>query len=577
MNRTFIILISLFLVAHSQAQEQPRHEKKVFVSPEGRIFINKSLPVYLRMATSPDENSKSYLLRSEETTRYSNPMYFDTEGYNTFRSPSTVDTVTKQVVFPVQDIIFEVYCDSKPPVTVVNYGGSRTVKKDNKVFINGMVNLTLKATDVTSGVENIYYSIDKAPFAVYSGTLNLEAEKEYVIKYYAVDNVGNVESIKEIVVVIDKTKPKTSYEVTGDFFENVLSARSKIVLKSDDASGIGVENIYYKINDGPEKKYVSPIVAATLAQGEYKLLFYAKDKVDNVENENVFGFYIDKTPPVMVQEILGKSFFAGGKEYSSGRSQLKLTTFDNKAGVKEVYYSINNSEYVKYERPILLSNVSGNLAIKAYALDNVNNKTESIELGDKTTIPYVDLTGPGIKHGFSGPLFVFRDTAYISGKTKILLKAVDSESGLNRIEYAIGDNEAGIYNNAFSIENQGIYVVKVTGYDNVENTSSVDFNVIVDNTGPEIFSRFSVNSIGKKVLESNVIDEYPGHVVLFLSSTDEGVGFDQMFYSVNGTPEKKYAGLINYFPTKGNYHIKVRAIDKLGNETREDIKFAISD
>ena len=131
MKRTILLFFSVFFIAYAQSQEPLKHEKKVYVAPDGRIYINKSLPVYLRIATSPDENSKSYLLKSEVTTKYSNPMYFDVEGYNTFRSPSSVDTVTKQPVYPAQDIIFEVYADSKAPLTNVDFGGTKIFKKDN--------------------------------------------------------------------------------------------------------------------------------------------------------------------------------------------------------------------------------------------------------------------------------------------------------------------------------------------------------------------------------------------------------------------------------------------------------------
>ena len=577
MNRFILFLAAFLILPVLHAQERPGYEKKVYTAPDGKIYINKSLPIYLRFSTSPDDDAKTYLLRSEVTTKYSNPMYLDTEGYNTFRSPSAVDTVTKKVVYPLQDIIFEVYSDSRAPVTSIDYGGAKTYKKNDKLYVSGMVKLTLKSSDAMSGVENIYYSIDKAPYQAYTDILNLEQEKEYLIKYYAVDNVGNVEDLHELTIVIDKSAPKTGYEIKGDFYKNIISARSKIILKSEDGAGIGITGIYYSIDDGVEKQYVTPVTGSFLSQGEHKITFYAKDNVNNTEEVKVFEFYVDKTPPVIVQEILGKSFFSGGKEYSSGRSQLKLTTFDNKAGIKEVYYSLNNGEYQKYERPFFLSNVTGNLTVKAYALDNVNNKTESIESGDKTTLPYIDLTGPSVKYGFSGPVFVFRDTVYISARTRILLKATDSESGLERIEYAIDGDSVRIYQSEFSIEKQGVHNIYITGYDNVENTSSSQFVLHVDNTGPEIYSRFSIKPTGTKTMGDKIVEEYPSHVVLFLSSTDGVVGFDQMFYSVNGTQEKKYAGLINYFPKKGDYNVKVRAQDKLGNETQKDIEFIIDE
>jgi hypothetical protein len=66
--------------------------------------------------------------------------------------------------------------------------------------------------------------------------------------------------------------------------------------------------------------------------------------------------------------VLGKSFFSGGKEFSSGKSRLKLTSFDNKAGVKEVRYSVNNGEYQLYDSPVFLTQSAGNLIIKSYAV-----------------------------------------------------------------------------------------------------------------------------------------------------------------------------------------------------------------
>ncbi|NJK86306.1 MAG: hypothetical protein HC906_10375 [Bacteroidales bacterium] len=213
----------------------------------------------------------------------------------------------------------------------------------------------------------------------------------------------------------------------------------------------------------------------------------------------------------------------------------------------------------------------------AYSTDNVNNKTESIESGDKASIPYVDLTGPSVKHGFSGPLFTLRDTVYISEKTKILLKASDSESGLSKIVYSMDGQPEQEYQGEFSIAQSGTHQVSITGYDNVENTSHSDFYVVIDNTGPEIFSRFSINPTKTIDVDGVKMEEYPPHAVLFFSSTDMVVGFEKMYYSINGSPEKLYAGYINTFPQKGVYNVNVRALDKLGNETKQTVTFSIGD
>jgi len=572
------ISLLLVVISFSQfclfGQEQLKHEKRIYISPEGRMFIQKSLPIYVRMANSPAENAESYLLNSEVTKKYSNPMYLDTEGYNTIRSPWIVDTATLKPVYPREDIIFEIYADSKPPVTSIEYGEFSIYKTRETVFISTKGEITLKAADQMSGVENVYYSVNGGNFQVYNSPIVIDQEKEHLIKYYAADNVGNAETVQSVNIMLDKTSPITTMQIPQDKYENIISGKSQIILTAED-KGIGIKATYYKLDDGPVKEYISPIRAALLIQGDHKLTYYSADKVNNTEPENVYNFYVDKTPPTIVQEIIGKSFFAGGREYSSGRSQLKLTTFDNKAGVKEVFYSINNREYEKYEKPFFLSNVTGNLMVKAYALDNVNNKTETLEKGSKTSIPYVDLSGPAISYGFNGPTFVLRDTIYINNKTTVYIKANDTESGVSKIEYIVDDDEIKIFDAPFSMNEEGHHIIKITAYDNVDNTNISDFTVVLDKTGPELYSRFSILPGGKIDINGTILNSYPNHVVLFLSSTDNVVGFNEMYYSINDSPEKKYYGLIRDFTSEGRYTVKIRAQDKLGNETTEVIDFVI--
>ena len=100
---TTFILIFIFL-SHSFSQTQLKHEKKIYVSPQGKVYVNKTLPIYIKIASSPQANAPTYNLPSVTTSKYANPMYFDTEGRNTLRSPWAVDTVTKQTVNPKIEI-----------------------------------------------------------------------------------------------------------------------------------------------------------------------------------------------------------------------------------------------------------------------------------------------------------------------------------------------------------------------------------------------------------------------------------------------------------------------------------------
>ena len=554
------------------SQTQLNHEKKIWISPEGRIYINKELPVYIRLATSPDDEAESVLLKSEVTTQYSNPMYFDTEGYNTVRSPSCVDTVTKKTVYPQQDIIFEVYADSKSPNTKADFGGAYSFVKEGKTHCKGGLELKLKAKDEVSGVAAIYFSIDGQPFKEYTTPIAINEQKEYTIKYYAVDNVGNVEDVQSKIVVVDKTIPRTSLKIEGDSYNNIISGRSLIVLTGEDEYGL--ENTYYSIDEGDMKAYKYKINAKYLSQGEHKLHYYSVDEVKNEESMKEYAFYIDKTPPVIVEELVGNTMIINGREFSSGRTKLKLTTFDNKAGVKEIYYSINEGEYQLYKEPFYLSSASGNIRLKTYAVDNVNNKSSASGQTERSSIPYIDLTGPSVLYSFRGPSFVIEDTVFINKTTQVIISGRDSEAGFDKVEYNIDNRGTKVYEQPFSIEDEGVHKIVLTGYDKVENTSINILNLVVDNTGPEVYHQFSTPSLHENG-DSLKTKVYPKHIVLFLSSFDEMVGYDRMYYQINTLAERVYSGEIKNLAGGKDYNIKVRALDKLGNQTEEKISFSV--
>jgi hypothetical protein len=569
MIRFGICLILAVFSSGLLSQTIPSHKKKVYISPEGRLYIQKDLPIYLWLSISPDAKSEKYRLWSEVTKQYSNPMYLDTEGWNTVRSPWAVDTVTKSYIYPKRDIVFEVYADSKSPVTTIDYGDVKPFTIEGKMHIGSGANIQLTAVDALSGVEDIYLSIDGNDYKPYSGPIEINQEKEYRIKYYAVDNVGNVEPLHEIAVVLDRTAPVTKLEVQGDRYENILSNRSKIELTSDDV-GSGSRMIYYSIDEASEKIYAAPILAAYLSQDDHTITYYAVDKVGNKEQVQKFSFYVDKTPPTIIEEIMGKSFFTGGKEYSSGRTRLKLTSFDNKAGVKEVRYSINGGEYLLYDNPVFLTHSSGELLIKSFAIDNVNNRSSSQTANEKTNIPYIDLTGPDLGFSFKGPKFETRDTIFISKNTSIILKGSDSEAGLNHIEYNINGSNPVEYVSPISVPEEGYSTIDFTGFDNVDNTSTKSFGIKIDNTGPAISHTFGTSWLRKE----GGLTVYPSHTVLFLVATDAVVGFQRMVYSLNGGPQQEYIGIIKNLP-KGANEILVTAFDKLNNPTELKLNFII--
>ncbi len=200
---SFILFLNIVFLSILHAQEQLPSEKKVTYGKNGKLYINKDLGLYLWLSSSPDEQSKKIRLLSDSSDKYTNPMYLDTEGYNTIRSPSAVDTTSKQVVFPLQDIIFEVYSDGMAPVTKVYPKGTIIRTKKGATKYKGQVDIGLKAVDGISGIDKTYYSIDNNPYTQYVDMISINSAGEHVLKFYSTDNVGNREQPGKFKFIVE--------------------------------------------------------------------------------------------------------------------------------------------------------------------------------------------------------------------------------------------------------------------------------------------------------------------------------------------------------------------------------------
>jgi hypothetical protein len=221
----------------------------------------------------------------------------------------------------------------------------------------------------------------------------------------------------------------------------------------------------------------------------------------------------------------------------------------------------------------LLSSVSGSLVIKAYALDNVNNRTETTDEAQSAQLPYIDLTGPSMRYSFSGPIFKFSDTIFVNKSTKIHLRGSDDEAGLSQIQFNIDSAGMNTYQEPFSIEQEGVHTIHYSASDNVENTTMGYFTVVVDNTGPEVFPRFSTMPKSSQKATGDEKEIFPSFAALFIAATDQITGYERMTYSLNGSKEKLFTGFLNNF--NKNNQLTIKAFDKLGNITVYSMQFSV--
>ncbi len=266
---------------------------------------------------------------------------------------------------------------------------------------------------------------------------------------------------------------------------------------------------------------------------------------------------------------------SNGKEYSSGRARIKLTAIDNKAGIKEIHYSVNGELYQLYDGPFYLKGKAGKQEIKYFAVDKVGNKSFSVAGTESVSMPYLDLTGPDLNAEFIGNTFVTRDTLFINQNTRIKLSGFDKESGLLNISYNLDQQGEVTYKEPFSISEEGSHKISIYGYDQVNNSNKKELVVIVDNESPQINAEFGVFPIGKREIEGKKIDIYPNHLVVFLSAFDRQTGFDKMYFTLEGQQELPYNSPIQKFIKGKDYNLQIKALDKLGNLTEKSYYFGI--
>jgi hypothetical protein len=565
----FLLIASTLSLSQAYGQKQNVPEENMYVDSRDRVYVKASKGVYFFISDSPDP-SKAVPLKSEKTKELANPMLFDGHGKH---------YLIHEDLHEDKEVTFEVYADKYAPNSRLEFSAEVDYINQEEWFFSQSVEISQLAKDDLSGVKQAYISINGSPFAPATEAQKLEEEKTYVVTYYAVDQVGNVEAPKNRKITLDLSAPASDMTLEGDFTENTLSSSAKFILSSQDRLS-GLKAIHYRIDDGPEKVYSGAISAAYLSEGSHQLHYFAIDQAGNREEIKSFDFFVDRTAPLVNAEVLGDSFVSGKRKYSSSRTKMKITALDNRAGVKAIYFSINNEPFQLYEKPFYLPTNKGHLNIRAYAVDHVNNKGE-VDFksgGNSDGIVYMDLNGPDLNYNFNGPLFQMRDTVYISKNSKIRLEAQDQESGLKNISYRIDGGKEKIYKEPFSIAEEGKHTVEYYGYDNVNNLNKATFYFVIDNTGPEIFSRPSMRPIflSKIVEEQRQKQEvYAPHVSLFLSATDSTVGNERLLYSVNGGSFKPYTQAISGFSTGQTYHLQVKALDKLGNEAIQEITFHV--
>lgn len=239
---------------------------------------------------------------------------------------------------------------------------------------------------------------------------------------------------------------------------------------TDDVSG--VNSTYYKINEGLWERYEYPFVLST--SNYYTVYYYySVDLAGNVEDVKSGTCKVDGVPPVTTYHVDQGVII-----------MFYLIATDDMSGVYRTYIQIDGGAWQTYTGGIKLTTDSSHV-IKFYSVDYAGN----IEDIKQVTISPPDHSPPTLHLSVEKIIF---------NKWRFIVEAVDSDSGMDRIEFYVDDQLLG------NITGPGpLYVWNWTCPDSMSHSVQA---IAYDQAG-----NFAKSDIIYSISESLMYQQHTGH------------------------------------------------------------------
>ncbi len=278
----------------------------------------------------------------------------------------------------------------------------------------------------------------------------------------------------------------------------------------------------------------------------------------------------DTTAPETSAEVGGTQNADGA--YVGSATVTLAATDEGGSGVERIEYTLGGDDaWQPYTTPVVVDQV-GEHTVRYRAFDKAGNAAEEKSVDFTVVAPDTDDTDPpetsATVSGEQDP-----DGAYIDMAT-VTVTASDTGSGVNTIEYAVGDGAWTAYTAPVMVHEVGEHTVRYRATDkagNVAEEKSVDFTVVAappqDTTPPVTGATVD----GTK----NSAGAYVGSAKVTVSATDEGgSGVAGVEYSLDAGPYLAYTDPV-VVDRVGRHTVAYRASDQAGN-TSEPVTVSFS-
>lgn len=487
-----------------------------------------------------------------------------------------------------------VIVDDFPAASTLSISDPKHGNEVIEVFVSNSTSFSLtEAIDTGVGPSFTWWYVDD--IGSYSEILSFNFSSfgpgQYILHYGAEDLLGNNATTATLMVHVDDSPPTTELEIAspkfGDEEEGIINVTSttQFTLTGNDngAEGVGVDKIWWYINDPLNYSEDASFNLSSLNPGIYTLYYGAVDKLGNNDTDPAFiTIKIDSNAPKTDLEIDLPKYGNEGEGIINVTRKTLFTLFgddDEGVGVAGNWWYINDLENFSMVDSFNLSAYNSGIYSLYYGaidlLGNNDTTPASITVKVDDIPPSMNLVVGVPKYGdeATGMVNVTSDTFFYLSSHDGAGVGVAFEWWY--INYPLNYSEESVFN--LSYYGPGNYKLYYGGMDLLENNESspASIIVIVDDSPATTTLIIGQPKYGDEILLVNVTSDT---TFTLDQAFDEDVGGDFVWWYINDIStysEVQNFNLSGFGP--GPHILHYGASDLLGNNKTTDSLTVIVD
>ncbi len=486
--------------------------------------------------------TKFYQFNSGDIMEYSGPVYVPEGIYNvSYWSEDTRDNVEKKRYFQLK-------VDLSTPRSSIDIDP----ELDEGEWYTSPPNVFLYTTHLYS---DIFYTWGNRDFTIYTEPLTAPEGTSSIV-WYAIDQAGNREMMREREFMVDSTAPEVLvnvYPAEPDGEGGWYVSLPRITLSTEDNA-----DIYYSLDGGSTLLYDLPL---DIMPGDHEVRITAHDQAGNSAPELRYQFRVDTGSPTLFGHF--DKFQYSVENSSRWLSILPTLTLWSDENNVDITYTVNGGEPLDHKGDITIG--QGESEIIVYGKDRAGNSADPLHFR-----VLIDSLRPKVEHQIDD---VPIDGWYRSSEVEISLVDVSSGSVGSpvSISYSWDYEEWTLYRSPIAVR-EGIHVLQYSAVDSAGNAMDPrTIDLKMDSVQPT--GHISVMWL----LDNSTVEVQDNITFDMTSSLDTGgIAFYRMDFGDGETTSwSGYGEFVHGFDEAGTYTVTGWVKDHAGNEQSKTVEVTV--